>query len=118
MQPFHVGLKERGYDVGPETVQLFENVCNRARTIFFNGTLGKYETKPFDEATHALLRTLSQTSAHTIVAGGDTTSALQATGCDRYMSFVSTGGGAALAFIAHHDPFHELPGLQFLHISL
>jgi phosphoglycerate kinase len=93
-------------DDGPETVAALAALAMKAKTVLWNGPLGLYE-KGFSEATHALARALAASSAYTVLGGGDTVAAVEELGITDQFSFISTGGGAMLDFIAKGT----LPGL-------
>lgn len=96
-------------DDGPETVALLERHIANAKTVLWNGPLGNYEYG-FTEATEAIARAVARSRAHTIVGGGDTVAAIETVGVLGSLSFVSTGGGAMLEFLASGT----LPGLDVL----
>jgi len=96
-------------DDGPETVALLERHIAKAKTVLWNGPLGNYE-HGFTEATEAVARAVARSSAHTIVGGGDTVSAIENVGVMGSLSFVSTGGGAMLEYLAEGT----LPGIAAL----
>ena len=88
-------------DIGPETIRLFEEKLKSAATIFWNGPMGRLEKKPFDTGTCEIaqyLATLGE-SVFVCVGGGDTVAGLPQDTVDKF-GFVSTGGGASLAFLA------------------
>lgn len=99
-----------GLDVGPETVKLFTEVCKNAKTVVWNGPLGAFETKPFNEATEEFARNLAELDAYTVIGGGDTSAALEVAGIANRMRFVSTGGGASLTLLEGK----KLPGIEVL----
>jgi phosphoglycerate kinase len=86
-------------DDGPQTVELLERHIYEAKTILWNGPLGNYE-HGFTDATEAVARAVARSGAHTIVGGGDTVAAIENVGVMQSLSFVSTGGGAMLEFLA------------------
>ncbi|HEX2792437.1 MAG TPA: phosphoglycerate kinase [Candidatus Paceibacterota bacterium] len=96
-------------DNGPKTLAFLADLAAHARTVLWNGPLGNYENG-FIEATEALAVALAKTDAHTIVGGGDTVAAIEKLKLDHRISFISTGGGAMLDFLA----YGTLPGLDAL----
>lgn len=101
-----------GLDVGPKTIELFRNHLLRARTIFWNGPLGLFEKPPFDAGTVAVAKVLSETSATTVIGGGDSAAAVHQAGVAEKMSHISTGGGATLEYLEGLG----LPGLEALSV--
>jgi phosphoglycerate kinase len=100
-------------DVGPATVQAFGEVLSAARTVFWNGPLGVFETPPFDRATREVAERLARATergAYTVVGGGDSIAALEQAGMLERVSHVSTGGGASLELVSGA----ELPGIEAL----
>lgn len=94
-------------DDGPETVVALAALAAKAKTVLWNGPLGLYE-KGFIQATHDLARALAATDAYTILGGGDTIAAVEKLEITDQFSFISTGGGAMLDFLANGT----LPGLH------
>jgi len=99
-----------GLDIGPKTVELYSGVIARARTIIWNGPMGVFETPPFERGTVELARAVAASAATSVVGGGDSEKAIQAAGVASKISHISTGGGAALEFLAGL----ELPGVAAL----
>jgi phosphoglycerate kinase len=100
-----------GLDVGPKTVARFEEVLSGINKIVFNGPMGVFEVTPFDEGTRGLVDVLvdvTQRGSITVVGGGDSVAALEAFGKTGDVSYVSTGGGAALELLAGD----KLPGVE------
>jgi phosphoglycerate kinase len=97
-------------DVGPKTLEQFERLLQPAKTIFWNGPMGVFERPPFDRGTRALALLLADSDAVTVVGGGESVSAVQAAGVADRFTHVSTGGGAALEFLAEG----KLPGVEAL----
>ncbi len=97
-------------DIGPATGVLFREALRDAKTIVWNGPMGAFETPPFGAGTQALMRALADSSATTIVGGGDTDTALHKAGLFSRMSYVSTGGGAFLELLEGK----RLPGIAAL----
>jgi phosphoglycerate kinase len=96
-------------DDGPATVNELARAALHAKTILWNGPLGNYE-KGFTDSTEAFARIVAASSAHTIVGGGDTIAAIEKLGVADDISFISTGGGAMLDFLARGT----LPGIAAL----
>jgi phosphoglycerate kinase len=102
-----------GLDIGTETVEIFKNALRGARTIIWNGPMGMFEEKPFDEGTLAIARSVAEATengAISIVGGGDSVSAINQSGLADKISHISTGGGATLEFLAGD----ALPGVEAL----
>ncbi len=97
-------------DVGPATSLLFKAALQDAKTIVWNGPLGAFETGTFANGTYSIMRTLAESTAITIVGGGDTDTALHRAGLFSRMSYVSTGGGAFLELLEGK----RLPGIAAL----
>jgi phosphoglycerate kinase len=96
-----------GLDIGPETRQVFADHIAKARTIFWNGPMGVFEWPPFAEGTKAVAEAVAAADAHSIVGGADSARALTELGLEDEVSWLSTGGGAALEFLEGK----ELPGV-------
>jgi phosphoglycerate kinase len=102
-----------GLDIGEETVERFKHALEGAKTIVWNGPMGVFEEKPFDEGTVAIAKAVAEATekgATSIVGGGDSVSAISQAGLENKISHISTGGGATLEFLAG-DP---LPGVVSL----
>ncbi|NOT47716.1 MAG: phosphoglycerate kinase [Acidobacteria bacterium] len=102
-----------GLDIGPETIELFKAALDGAKTIVWNGPMGMFEEKPFDEGTVAIAKAVAEATekgAVSIVGGGDSVSAVNEAGLADKISHISTGGGATLEFLAGD----ELPGVAAL----
>jgi phosphoglycerate kinase len=100
----------RGLDIGEETAEAFAARLERAATILWNGPMGAFEDERFARGTRAVARATAASDAFSVVGGGDSARALAEAGCADEVSFLSTGGGASLAFLEHGD----LPGLDAL----
>lgn len=104
-----VVVNEKILDHGPGTSALLASFAREAETILWNGPLGNYENG-FTAATNAFARAVAASRAHSIVGGGDTIAAIEELGLLPRFSFVSTGGGAMLDFLANGT----LPGIEAL----
>jgi 3-phosphoglycerate kinase len=99
-----------GLDIGPETREAFAAEITRAQTIFWNGPMGVFEWPPFAEGTRAVAQAVAQSDAYSIVGGADSARALHELGLGDQVSWLSTGGGAALEFLEGKD----LPGVAVI----
>jgi len=99
-----------GLDIGPRTVEFFENHISGAKTIFWNGPMGVFEMDAFAKGTEGVARAVARASATSVVGGGDSVAAVRKLGLEDYMSHISTGGGASLEYIEGK----ELPGVAAL----
>jgi phosphoglycerate kinase len=89
----------RGVDIGPETAARYADVAKRARTIFWNGPMGVFEIDAFAQGTEAVARAVADSSAHTVVGGGDSLAAVNKLGLGARIGHLSTGGGASLEYV-------------------
>ena len=101
-------------DVGPASIQAFENRLVTTKTLVWNGPFGAFETRPFDAGTVAAAKAVAAAtkSAHllSVAGGGDTVAALAHAGVEDDFSYVSTAGGAFLEWLEGK----ELPGVEAL----
>lgn len=97
-------------DIGPASVKLFTEAVQNAKTILWNGPMGVFEIDAFARGTMAMAHAVANAYALTIVGGGDTALAVHRAGESESMSFISTGGGAALELLEGK----QLPGLVAL----
>lgn len=108
IQEIPVGWK--GLDIGPASVRLFTEALHNAKTILWNGPMGVFEIDAFSRGTFAVAHAVADSYAFTIVGGGDTDYAVHKAGVSDSISFISTGGGAALQLLEGKD----LVGLAIL----
>ncbi len=99
-----------GLDIGPKTIELFKKHLQRARTVVWNGPLGCFELAPFSNGTKEIGRYLSKLTAITICGGGETQEALQKFHLQHDLTHVSSGGGAAVAYLSGE----KLPSIKAL----
>jgi phosphoglycerate kinase len=97
-------------DIGPRSRAALAQRLANAKTVFWNGPLGFFERPPFDAGTRAVAELLAQSSAYTVVGGGDSLAAVQAAGVGARIRHLSTGGGASLEFLEGA----ALPGVEAL----
>ena len=88
-----------GLDIGPATITLFTEALSNAKTIVWNGPMGVFEIDAFGRGTAALVHSIANSYAMTIVGGGDTDVAVHKTGESDKITFISTGGGASLELL-------------------
>jgi len=105
-----VGEGEWILDIGPVSVQMCVDIIQKAKTIIWNGPMGYFENPIFSEGTKEILKAIVGSSAFSVVGGGDTLTVLEESGLLEKISFVSTGGGAMLSYLAQE----EMPGLKAL----
>lgn len=87
------------FDIGPKTIELYKKHIENSETIFLNGTVGKYEEEGFEDGTKEILDGVSKTEAYSVIGGGDALSSAEYFKINDF-SFISTGGGATLNYIA------------------
>jgi phosphoglycerate kinase len=101
---------KRIVDIGTLTISHFTSILERCKTVFWNGPMGVYEIPQFAEGTQAMARIISSINSTTIIGGGSTAEIVTAMNLNGRMTFVSTGGGAALKFLSGET----LPGVEVL----
>ncbi|MFZ4814926.1 MAG: phosphoglycerate kinase [Phototrophicaceae bacterium] len=90
------------YDIGPETIALYQAKLKDAKTVLWNGPMGVFELEPFAAGTRTVAQALvdaTKLGATTIVGGGDSAAAMEDAGLAEQVSHVSTGGGASLELL-------------------
>ena len=107
--PDQVGPDEKMLDAGPRTISDLSDMLSEAQFVLWNGTLGAYEFG-YAEGTENLAKAIVESGARSIIGGGDTIAVVSKMGILDKFSFVSTGGGAMLEFLAKET----LPGIEAL----
>ncbi len=97
-------------DIGPKSLNLFSAALREAKTIFWNGPMGVFETAEFSKGTFGVAKIISENPGMTIIGGGDSAAAAEASGYADKMTHISTGGGASLEYLQGD----KLPGLEVL----
>ncbi len=100
-----------GLDIGPESAAAFAKAVRQAGTVLWNGPLGAFEDQRFAAGTREVALAVAQCEGFSVVGGGDSASALEELHLCEDVDFLSTGGGASLAFIERGG---DLPALEAL----
>lgn len=87
-------------DIGVKTLEKYKTVINNSETIFLNGTVGMYENMRFANGTKELLNIITSSNAITVAGGGDAASSAYNFGCGYKFTYISSGGGATLEYLA------------------
>jgi len=106
-----VGKNDVILDIGPQTIKLFSEIIKKSKTLVWNGPLGAFEQPHFRHGTVAVGQVVAARSrgkTFGVVGGGETLEALKMTKMERYVDWISTGGGAMLAYLGGE----KMPGLQ------
>ena len=105
--------KYSSFDIGPKSLKIFSKIIKNSKTIIWNGPLGVFENKNFNEGTNQMANFISNATkngAFSLVGGGDSVSAIKKNNKENDISFISTGGGALLHLIGNG----YLPALKIL----
>jgi phosphoglycerate kinase len=103
--------KNRIWDLGPKTLKLFSEKIAGAKTILWSGPVGMIDKNPYDRGSASLARAIAKNkSAFSVAGGGETVMFLKKIKLDKKFSFISTGGGAMMDFLAGE----KLPGIEAL----
>jgi len=106
-----IPTNQKGLDIGPKSIELFNSKLTQAKTVVWNGPMGVFEVKEFSNGTKQIAQKISELSAYTVVGGGDSAAAIRLLGIDESkFDHISTGGGASLELLEGK----ELPGLKVL----
>ncbi|MCX6762140.1 MAG: phosphoglycerate kinase [Candidatus Moranbacteria bacterium] len=97
-------------DIGPKTLEKFEKIISQAKTIVWNGPMGKFEEEKYAISSDEILKAVLASSAFTLVGGGETLEILERNGAMEKVDFVSTGGGAMLDYLGGE----KMPGIKAL----
>jgi len=106
-------LIKSGQDITMETVKKFKEIVLQGRTIVWAGPMGNFYDKRYERGTKEIAQAVVESGAFSVVGGGDTEVALSRFGLDKKISFISSGGGAMLEFLAEGT----LPGIEAIKSS-
>ena len=100
-----------GFDIGAETIKMYEEELSKAKTVIWNGPVGLFEFDQFAIGTNSIAKFLgSMKDVTTIIGGGDSAAAIEKLGIGDKFTHISTGGGASLEFLEGK----KLPGVECL----
>ena len=104
----NIPTDKEALDIGPKTAKEYADIIKKAKTVVWNGPMGVFEIKVFANGTNEVAKALADSSATTIVGGGDSALAIEEAGYKDKITHVSTGGGASLEFLEGKT----LPGID------
>jgi phosphoglycerate kinase len=107
----HIEKGWMGLDIGTESIRQFSKVIMESKTILWNGPMGVFEMKKFQQGTKAVAEAIAKATengAYSLIGGGDSVAAINEFGLADKVSYVSTGGGALLEYFEGK----ELPGIK------
>ncbi len=99
-----------GLDIGPQTAAAYADAIGRARTVVWNGPMGVFEIDEFSSGTMTIAHAVAESTARTVIGGGDSIAAVAKAGVTDQITHISTGGGATLEFLGGRT----LPGVAAL----
>ncbi|MBK5258573.1 MAG: phosphoglycerate kinase [Thermoanaerobaculia bacterium] len=103
-------VAQKAFDIGPKTIERYASEVKNAKLVFWNGPMGVFEKDEFAKGTKAIARAVADAKATTVVGGGESVEAVNASGFASKITHISTGGGASLEFISGAT----LPGVEVL----
>lgn len=99
-----------GLDIGPETAKHYAEIIEKSQLIIWNGPMGVFEMKPFENGTKTVAEAMATTAGYTVIGGGDSAAAVEQFDLADKMDHISTGGGASLELMEGK----VLPGIAAL----
>lgn len=97
-------------DIGPKTIKLYSKIISKARTVIWNGPMGVFEFDQFANGTHKIAKAIAKVKGTTIVGGGDSIASIKKLKLEKYITHLSTGGGASLQLLQGDI----LPGIEVI----
>ena len=95
-----IGDDESGFDIGPQTIELFTNILKKSKRVIINGPMGVFEEECFATGTKAIYKTLKDNNIKTLIGGGDSAASVNKLGFANDFFHISTGGGATLEYLS------------------
>lgn len=95
-----IGDDESGFDIGPQTIELFTNILKKSKRVIINGPMGIFEEECFATGTKAIYKTLKDNHIKTLIGGGDSAASVNKLGFANDFFHISTGGGATLEYLS------------------
>lgn len=95
-----IGDDESGFDIGPQTIELFTNILKKSKRVIINGPMGVFEEECFATGTKAIYKTLKDNHIKTLIGGGDSAASVNKLGFTNDFFHISTGGGATLEYLS------------------
>lgn len=95
-----IGDDESGFDIGPQTIELFTNILKKSKRVIINGPMGVFEEECFATGTKAIYKTLKDNHIKTLIGGGDSAASVNKLGFANDFFHISTGGGATLEYLS------------------
>ncbi len=92
--------EDRILDIGQNTAELYSEIISKAKLIIWSGPMGFFEDENFAEGSYGVARAIAKSKAFSIVGGGDTARVVDKLKLNKKISFISTGGGAMLEYLA------------------
>lgn len=106
----NVGEEEAIYDIGPDTIGIFENIIKKSKMVIWNGPMGYFEKREFATGTEEVAKFVAESGAYSVIGGGETVSVLDYMKLLDKIQHISTAGGAMMEYLAGE----EMPGVKAL----
>lgn len=112
-------VESERYDIGPKTRKLFAEYVSKASTIIWNGPMGWFERKPYDEGTKFIAQSIAKNeNSYSIIGGGETVDEIYNLHQESKIDFISTGGGAMLEYISKQGQLAGILALENNNLSI